>query len=353
MLTRTEFGGSYRFPVRVPAGRWSLRAGGLGLTTLGVTSSNAEGSMGIPLRVLSAHSLAVKLTDQQGVPFVVTPGVSNLFASFQADSKLRFANFNPVERLLLDIEPPPHWGPVRLLDVCALESTPTAGPVRVHFKEPGFESSTVWLDVPSTRRALTLQTVSLEPSWEEVGELTVVLAGWDDHVGDLAKRPRTTMDLTTEDGTRERVSLKGIRGDRVTLTGLPYGTYEARLDVAGLFGSPTSLAPVEISATPATVRFDLTDFASLDIELVTAKGQPFGGQASVFMGLTEGTSPGAGFFYSFAGPPYRIPFLALHKWQVTLRGTGGWSGTGHTVKGPVVDLIAGETGWAKIVLIDH
>jgi hypothetical protein len=191
--------------------------------------------------------------------------------------------------MLLGVQAPPNWGPVQLIDVRAPEPTPTAGPVRINLKEPGFEKLSVTLDVPSTRDGLILQTLAMTPRWEELGELTVVLKGWDEHVGDLAEQPFTSLDLKTDEGARQHVYLKDI-----------------------------------------------------------ADGRPFDGKAAFLVGFAEGSYAGAGDSHHFDGPPYRIPFVSLHKWRVILQTVGGYPAGKSLNEGPVVELSAGENGSVRV-----
>lgn len=351
MLTHTTSGGGYRFPQRVPAGAWSVIAAGQGLATHGPVRVHAEDNKSVVLTAWSAHTLAVQVTDHQGVPLAETPGVSRRSMAWPAGSKLQHTEFDPLERLLLNVEPPAHWGPLRLVDVRSPDRAPSAGPVRINIKEPGFQQQSVSLDVPRTTDGLLLHTVAMVPTWEELGELTVVLEGWDAHVGTLTELPLVTLDLVDESGRREHVSLKDIVDDRVLLSGIPHGSWKAHLWVSGVFGEPEIAEQVVVSAAPATLRIDLTHFGSLDVELVTPSGAPYRERVSLFLGLVESSVPGVGEYYVFQHPPYRIPFVSPRKWRAHLQGTHTLeNSTGAAARGPVVELSPGETGRVRLVV---
>ncbi len=315
LFTRTVFGGAFRFPARVPPGTWHLTATGQGLATMRPAVVRPEVRGTVQLRAWSAHTLAVQVTDHLGAPLEDVPGATDHLTRWPAEGTLDPMPFTPVERLLLGVEVPPHLEGVRLVDARQPERAATAAPLRIGVKHPGFD--TLWREVaiPSTRDGLLVETLALTPNGERLGDLTVVILGWNERTAGLAEFPSASLDLHTEDGRREHVYLTDWVGDRVHLRGLQQGTYtRAHLGIHGMLGEPDIPLPIEISDVPATVVIDPSAFGVLDIDVRDARGRSVDGRLNVFLEFTE--RPGTGTTAGWHRAPYRVPFLAAYRWTV-------------------------------------
>jgi len=350
MVTRTLQGGRFAFPRPVPAGRWQLEAGGLGVATNGPLTLSVPLGEAVVLRGHSAHAVAVQLRDVHGNSLTDLPADLRLGASMSPGDKWFPCDFTPVVRLLLGIEWRPEWGSGQLVEAVAPQWEEEVGPLRVGLAAPGYEAVPLELMLPNVRHGLREERITLLAVAGRFGELELHLPGWTAGIGSAERVPDITLHLKSGSGERLQRRVRDLVDDRLVLTALPQGDYEASLEIACYLGTSHAPQPVTIADERVLLEFPLTELGTLEVECVTPDQLGYAGRLDVFIGWKLETGSLAGDMAHFDAPPYRVPFLRPGAWLV--KADLAWSAEGQRFMSRLqpVELSAGGTTRASVQL---
>jgi len=322
LITRTDRAGAFELAVPSSDELYVLLAGGPGLVAEEPVPTRPAWEQPLELTVLDHFALAVQLVDESGATIPVSlssPMGTHPTVGFPANAAFDVADPEWREQALLGAGiPEAREQGVWVLQFVTKRPAASVGSVRFNAVAPGFLKQSVDLEIPSTSEGLQVRTIALQRSGEQTGSLELVVNGWVETMEGLHLRECNLDKFMLVDRITRRAQTCALRpshGDRLVIEGFAFGQYQARLQLAGGYGTRYSPEPVVIGPQMATVTFDLEDLGAIDVRIVDDTGRDFMGRAQF---IVQRVDSHVGATYAFDSGPYRANFLKPALYVVTL-----------------------------------
>ncbi len=196
------------------------------------------------------------------------------------------------------------------------------GPVALEIDLPGYvpEKTDAWAN--RLDGELSFKDVHLSPIAGAWGDIIISIADQGsfprpEWTG--ASFPEGILRLRPSEGAEIQVRIAKVPRDAWTLTGIPAGHYEARLELIHNRLSRTwnadSWQAIDVGPMPAALAVDAADRGAVDIEVLDGENKAHTGQCTI---LLRGKDKRGDAVVPFERPPYRLSWMNPGEYEVRL-----------------------------------